>query len=220
MKAVFFDAVGTVIFPARSASEVYVEAARRHGLDPDPDAVRARLWAHFRVEEIRDRELNWVTSEVREQERWRSIVFAAIDGATDALFAELYYRFAQPFAWIVPPAAAECIARLVSRGVVVGMGSNYDSRLEGVVGGTPALRPLRERLVISSLVGIRKPGSAFFEAVVRAAGCDPSDILFVGDDVDNDYYGASAAGMRAVLLDEHGKHDHIPHRVRSLAELE
>lgn len=219
-RAVFFDAVGTVIFPARPAADVYTEAARRHGLTADPEDVRRRLWAHFRVEEARDRELNWVTSEDRERERWRNIVFATIDGATDELFLELYLHFANPSAWTVPASAAGSIARLVSRGVRVGMGSNYDTRLEGVVSGTRALRPLRERLVISSLVGVRKPGGVFFAEVVRAAGCDPFDILFVGDDPDNDYHGANAAGMKAVLLDEHGKHEGIPSRVRSLAELE
>lgn len=219
MKAVFFDAVGTVIFPSPTASTVYVQVAARHGLTLDPVAVRERLWAQFRVEENRDRESNWATSEARERERWRNIVFAAIDGATDELFEELYQHFAQPHAWTVPPAAAECIARLHARGAKVGMASNYDSRLETVVARTQALQPLQERLVISSLVGTRKPGAAFFADVIRAAGCDPADILFVGDDVENDFHGATTAGLRALLLDEHGKYEHITPRVRSLAEV-
>lgn len=219
MKAVFFDAVGTVIFPSPTASTVYVQIAARHGLTLDPTTVRERLWTQFRVEEDRDRELNWATSEARERERWRNIVFAAVDGATDTLFEELYQHFAQPHAWVVPPTAAECIARLHARGIKVGMASNYDSRLERVVAGTPALSPMRDRLVISSLVGTRKPGEAFFADVIRTAGCDPADILFVGDDVENDFRGATAAGMRAVLLDEQGKHEHVSPRVRSLAEL-
>ena len=218
-KTVFFDAVGTVILPSPSASVVYAELARRHGLTLDPAAVRDRLWAHFHIEEARDRELNWVTSESREEARWRAIVSAAIAGATNALFRELYQHFAQPFAWTVPPAAAECIARLHARGVRLGLASNYDSRLEEVVAGTPALHPLRERLVISSRVGWRKPAPRFFEAVTAAAGCDPAEVLFVGDDVENDFRGATAAGMRAVLLDEHGKHEGVSPRVRSLAEV-
>ncbi len=219
MPAVFFDAVGTVIFPAVPAAEVYANAARRHGLPADPAVIGPRLWAQFRAEEVRDRERSWVTSEARERERWRNIVFAAIDGATDELFDELYHHFAKPSAWTVPPAAAECIARFVSQGVRVGMGSNYDSRLVSVVNGTPALQPLAERLVISSLVGTRKPGGAFFNAVVQVAGCEPADILFVGDDVENDFEGATAAGFRAVLLDEKGTHEHVARRVRSLADL-
>ncbi len=219
MQAVFFDAVGTVIFPAVPAAQVYAAAAVRHGLVADPAIVGPRLWAQFRVEESQDRELNWGTSEARERARWQNIVYAAVDGATDDLFDELYQHFAKPSAWTVPPVAADCIARLVASGVRVGMGSNYDSRLTSVVSGTPALQPLAERLVISSLVGTRKPGGAFFAEVVRVAGCDPSQITFVGDDVENDFEGATAAGLRAVLLDERGKHEHITPRVRSLGFL-
>jgi putative hydrolase of the HAD superfamily len=219
MRAVFFDAVGTVLFPSPTASVVYVEVAARHGLALDPAAVKTRLWAQFRAEEAADRQFQWATSEEREEDRWRAIVFAAIDGATEDLFQELYHHFAQPHAWTVPPAAAECIARLHSQGLRVGMGSNYDSRLESVVAGTPALHPLKHRLVISSLVGTRKPGRAFFDAVIQSAGCDPAEIVFAGDDVENDYRGATAAGLRAVLLDEHDRHPDIPNRVRSLAEV-
>jgi putative hydrolase of the HAD superfamily len=181
--------------------------------------VRDRLWAQFRVEEAADRERGWVTSEARERERWRAIVFAAVDGATDELFEGLYQHFAEPNAWTVPPAAAECIARLHARGVTLGLASNYDSRLASVVAGTPALHPLRGHLVISSLVGVRKPGGAFFEEVIRVAGCAAAEIAFVGDDVENDYAGATAAGLTAVLLDECDRFPHIPRRVRSLAEL-
>ena len=216
MRTVFFDAVGTVIFPAVPAAEVYANAAKRHGLPADPAAIGPRLWAQFRVEETRDRESGWLTSEAREQERWRNIVFAAIDDATEELFLELYHHFAQPSAWAVPPAAADCIARLHSSKIRVGMGSNYDSRLTSVVNGTPALCPLADRLVISSLVGTRKPGAAFFDSVVLSAGCDAGDILFVGDDLENDYEGATAAGMRAVLLDEKGRYGQVRERVRSL----
>jgi putative hydrolase of the HAD superfamily len=198
---------------------VYVDVAARHGLTLDPAGVKSRLWQQFRAEEAADREFNWTTSEEREEDRWRAVVFAAIDGATEDLFQELYHHFAQPSAWTVPPNASGCIARLHARGVKLGLASNYDSRLVSVVDGTPALHPLRDRLLISSLVGVRKPGRGFFQEVVRAAGCDPAEILFVGDDVENDYDGATAAGLQAVLLDEHGKHPHIPRRVRSLSEL-
>jgi putative hydrolase of the HAD superfamily len=217
---VFFDAVGTVIFPTPTASVVYTRLAARHGLTLDPAAVKTRLWGQFRREEAADREGDWITSEQREEARWRAIVFAAIDGATEELFQELYQHFAHPHAWSVPPAAAECVARLHARGVNLGLASNYDSRLASVVVGTPALHPLRDRLVVSSLVGVRKPGRRFFDEVIRIAACDPADILFVGDDVENDFNGATTAGLNAVLLDEHDKHPHVPRRVRSLSELE
>ncbi len=215
----FFDAVGTVLFPSPTASTVYVQVAARHGLTLDPDAVRAALWEQFRLEEAADRAAGWITSEDRERDRWHKIVLAAVPGASDELFEELYQHFAQPHAWTVPPSAAECIARLHAQGVKLGLASNYDSRLLNVLSGTPELHPLRERVVVSSLVGCRKPGRGFFDAVVRVAGCSPEGITFVGDDRENDFDGARMAGMHAVLLDADDKHTPCAPRVKSLLEL-
>jgi putative hydrolase of the HAD superfamily len=65
----------------------------------------------------------------------------------------------------------------------------------------PELAPVRGRVVISSLVGWRKPAPQFFDALVAAAECDRDQLLYVGDDERNDLDGATAAGLRAVLLD-------------------
>jgi putative hydrolase of the HAD superfamily len=219
IRAVFFDAVGTLLFPNPRAVYVYAEAAARRGLSVTPDAIGPRLWQRLREEDDRDRELVWATSEDRERERWRSVVNAALPGATANLFEELFQHFSLPTAWAVPPDAADALARLNAAGFTLGMGSNYDSRLRSVVDGTPTLAPVRQRLVISSLVGTRKPGRAFFDAVIESARCSSSEILFVGDDRENDFAGATAAGLRAVLLDPQGKQPDVSHRVRSLAEL-
>lgn len=219
IRAVFFDAVGTVLFPNPSAHHVYAEVADRHGVTADPQTLSARLWERFRAEAELDRRSGWLTSEARERERWRNVVFAAIPDASDALFEELFRHFAGPTAWRAPADAGPNLAALERAGLALGMGSNYDSRLRSVVHGTPELRPLRDRLVISSEVGVMKPGGAFFDAVAQAAGCDRGDILFVGDDVENDYDGATQAGMRAVLIDPNDKHPQVERRVRTLGEL-
>ena len=218
--AVAFDAVGTLIFPNPGAATVYAEGAERHGIAVNPADIGPKLWAQFRIEEEADRIADWVTSEAREEQRWRNIVFAALPGATEELFRELYRHFSQPTAWSVPPAAAELLTELHRRGFLLGMASNYDSRLASVVNGNPSLAPVRDRLVISSLVGVRKPGRGFFTAgVLPAMGVPAAQILFVGDDHENDYLGATAAGLRAVLLDPKGKYPEVKERVAGLLEL-
>ncbi len=61
---------------------------------------------------------------------------------------------------------------------------------------------LVDDLIISSEVGWRKPAPQFFAAVAERLKCEPREILFIGDSVENDYAGAVAAGMPALLLDE------------------
>ncbi|MBX9579502.1 MAG: HAD family hydrolase [Gemmataceae bacterium] len=221
IRAVFFDAVGTLTHPDPGAVAVYAAAARRRGIDLSPDLIRSRFWAAYRAEEEADRAAGWVTSEAREEARWRRIVAESLPevSADPSLFPELFGHFARPEAWRVDPDAAGVFAELRTRGKTLGVGSNYDARLLGVAAGHPPLDPAALSYVVSAAVGWRKPGRGFFDAVVREAGCDPGEILFVGDDLDNDYHGATAAGLRAVLLDPRGRHPDIPDRIRGLADL-
>jgi putative hydrolase of the HAD superfamily len=220
-RAVFFDAVGTLLFPEPSALVVYAQVARRAGLELSAAEVRERFLAAYREEEAADRLAGWTTSEQREEARWRRIVTDTLRGVPDpdASFRELYDHFAKPAAWRVDPHAEFLFAKLRDRGLTLGMGSNYDARLWPVLAGFPELAAVRDRVVISAGVGFRKPAAEFFREVARAAGCGPGEVLFVGDDVENDYEGATAAGLRAVLLAPRGAHPRAEHSVGELRQL-
>lgn len=203
VRAVFFDAVGTLLYPTAPPPETYAEAARRQGVILDPAVVLTRFRTAFRAEEEADRAAGWVTSEEREVERWRRIVAASLPELPDPQrgSAELFAHFARPEAWAVRRDAGRILRELDRRGYVMGIGSNLDARLFEVVVGHDVLRPVAGRVVVSAAVGHRKPSPKFFEAVVRVAGCAAGDVVFVGDDVANDYGGASGAGMRAILTE-------------------
>jgi putative hydrolase of the HAD superfamily len=200
---------------------VYAGVALRHGLDLSPAVVRDRFLAAFRAEEEADRAAGWVTSEARELARWWRIVTYTLSGVSDpkACFHELFQHFSKPAAWGKNTDAEAVFARLREQGLVLGIASNYDARLRSVVAGHDAMAPLADRQVISAAVGHRKPSRRFFDEVARVAGCEPSEILLVGDDLENDYEGATAAGMQAVLLDPDGRHPAIERRISALREL-
>ena len=70
------------------------------------------------------------------------------------------------------------------------------------------------------MVGYRKPAAEFFRrGVLPTIGCDAGEVLFVGDDLENDFLGAKSAGMRAVLYDPRDRHKAVDERIRGLAEL-
>lgn len=221
VRAVFFDAVGTLLFPAVPPADTYAAAARRQDLTIDPAVIRHRFVAAFRAEEDADRAAGWITSEEREVERWRRIVAASLPELPDPArgFAELFAHFARPDAWAVNPDAADVFAELARRGVAVGIGSNLDARLNKVVAGHPKLEPVAGRVVVSATVGHRKPSPRFFAEVMRVAVCEPQEVVFVGDDVGNDYDGAAAAGLVPVLLSERDAGPAVSKRVGRLREL-
>jgi putative hydrolase of the HAD superfamily len=218
---VYFDAVGTLLFPDPPAPAVYAEVARQQGLALSTAEVRARFVAAYRAEEEADAGAGWVTSEGRERDRWRSIVTEALAGVSDphACYEFLYSYFAKPGAWRLAPDAEATLTALHERGLLLGLGSNYDERLWPVLDGFPQLALLLAHVVISAAIGCRKPGAAFFARTVENAGCEACEVLFVGDDRGNDYEGATAAGLPALLLDPAGRYLDVPHRIVRLSEL-
>ncbi len=55
-------------------------------------------------------------------------------------------------------------------------------------------------IIVSGIIGIRKPDRAIFEAAAHGIGLDPTRVLFVGDNVEADIIGAANAGMRTAWM--------------------
>jgi putative hydrolase of the HAD superfamily len=219
--AIFFDAVGTLIHPEPSAIDVYAVVGRRFGSRLDAATIAPRFRAAFHRQEDHDREHGYRTDNEREVQRWRSIVAEVLDDVTDpqACFQTLFEHFARPDAWRCAPDTGPVLQALADEGYRLGLASNYDKRLHRVADSLPELRSVRHR-VISAEVGFCKPDSRFFEKVCEAADAAPQQILVVGDDFANDYQGAIAGGLSAVLYDPNGVHgDGATVRIGRLGEL-
>ena len=220
IRAIFFDAVDTLIVPEPSVIEVYRNAGLEHGCDLSTDMLEKRFREAFRSEETTDANAAWNVSEKRERQRWECIVSRVFDGypAVHAIFAQLWAHFARPDSWRVVESAGTVLSGLADRGFVLGLASNFDGRLNAIADNLPALAPLQLR-VVSSEIGWRKPSAHFFDAVVRSVGCPPEQILFIGDRRDTDYDGAISAGLQAVLIDAQSKAPSGVCRISSLNEL-
>jgi putative hydrolase of the HAD superfamily len=221
VQAVVFDAVGTVIHPEPPAVAVYEAIGRKYGSRLSTAVIASRFTAAFQDQEELDRRRGQQTDETREVERWREIVRRTLDDVTDpeACFRELFDHFSRPPAWQCTPGTQETLAALAGRGLVLGLASNYDRRLRSVVSGLAALCPV-EHVVISSVVGWRKPAAEFFKALGRIVGLPANKILFVGDDLANDYEGPLRAGLAAILFDPQGRFADQPvMRLCNLSEL-
>jgi len=221
IRAIFFDAVGTLIRPVPSAGAVYAAMGERFGSHLDRATISGRFQTAFAGQERHDRARGLRTDEARERERWQAIVREVLEDVPDleGCFQALYEHFAGPAAWRSGADAAELLAELDHRGYQLGICSNFDHRLRPVLAGLPELSPLRH-VAISSEVGWRKPSPAFFARLREMTGLRNEEVLVVGDDLDNDYEGARAAGLAAVLFDPAREHAHLGQgRIARLREL-
>src|SRR5262245_2626107 len=137
IKAVFFDAAGTLIKPARSVGESYAVLARKYDIEASAAEIAERFRLCFpaapplafpgapagRIEEL---ERDWWKDLVRRIfEPWDSFP------RFDDFFAELFSYFADPEAWKLYPEVAETLSALERRSLILDVISNFDSRLNG-----------------------------------------------------------------------------------------
>jgi len=206
---VAFDAVGTLMRPHPPVARVYWEAGRRNGSRLPEEEVGRRFHEAFAAIEWADLAgadpadpAALRTSEARESERWRTIVRTVLDDVADgnACFAELYEHFAQPSAWRLFPDVEPAVRALHERGISIAVASNYDERLVRVLRGLP-VQPFVRFVVPSSTLGYRKPSRYFFAGVRDRAGCAADELLYVGDDWNQDVLAARNAGLSALHVD-------------------
>ena len=221
IQAIVYDAVGTLIHIQPAVGAIYADVGRRFGTRLEADEIRRRFQVAFTRQDQLDEKAGWRTNEAREIERWRDIVAQVLDDVADraGCFAELFETFGQTRSWSCDPEAGALLANLHQRGCRQALASNFDRRLRRVIEPMPIARYL-ETLVISSEIGWRKPAAEFFVQVAASLQLPLEDILFVGDDRDNDYSAARRAGMQALLLDSHKKNlDVESDRIERLGEV-
>jgi putative hydrolase of the HAD superfamily len=204
LRAVSFDAAGTLFHPVRPIGDLYAMVAARHGVDADPSLLHARFRATFRAApplafpampepDLRAREKAWWYAVVREVFRGIAV------GDFDAYFDDLFDFFASAAAWRADPDAGPLLVRLRAAGLRILVVSNFDARVRGVLAAL-GLAELVDQITISSEAGAAKPDPRIFASALAAAGLRPADVLHVGDTAREDLAAARAAGLAVVLV--------------------
>ncbi len=209
LKAIFFDAAGTLFKTVRPVGESYALLAKKYGMEVSPAEIAERFRGCFssspplafpgaRGEEIRELERAWWKELVRRIfEPWR-----AFDHFDD-YFSELFAYFRRADAWSLYPETAETLSTLKDRGFILEVISNFDSRIFGILDGL-GIASWFDSVVISSRAGYAKPAPGIFHAALNLHGLTSEEALHIGDSPDKDAAGAEGAGLTAVLLNRRG----------------
>lgn len=207
LRVVFFDAAGTLFEPREQVGASYARIARKYGVDASAAQVHnafRRVFGHApglafgpgrRAAELRVLERRW----------WRELVAASFAGlgtftSFDNYFEELFAFFADPANWQLDPQAAPALAQLRAEGLDLGMISNFDYRLYGILEGLELTRHFAS-ITISSEAGYAKPAPEIFRIALAKHGAAAAEAMHVGDVEHLDIAGALDAGIQAVLLD-------------------
>lgn len=200
IRAITFDAGGTLIYPHPSVGEVYAAALHRRGLPADAATLDRRFKSEFAaaVRQPRPR-----VDGAGERQFWRRLVQITLGDhcphtLLDEVFAELWEAFSGAACWRPFPDAAATVRTLRDRGYRVSLLSNADSRFRRTFVEL-GMADLFEQLFISSELGLEKPDRRIFDVVADRLGFAGPQILHVGDSEFHDG-AAAAAGWQVVIV--------------------
>ena len=224
--AIFFDAAGTLFTVNGSVGDIYARIAREHGKDVSVKDLETGFRRCFAAappmafpgassDQILDLEKKW----------WRDVVQAVFSPLGPfprfaEYFAALFAYFARPEAWQLYPETVATLTTLHERGFRLGVISNFDSRLYGLLDGF-GISHFFDPIVISTRAGAAKPDGAIFTQALATHHLRPEEALHIGDSENADIAGAHAAGLLPVLVDRRAgaTASSTSLQVRSLAEL-
>ena len=205
IKAIFFDAGGTLIYLPKSVGYHYAFVADRIGLRLDAAALdRAfdRCWKQTPARPAIDG-----PREDDDKGWWRDLVNRVLDQVSpgldeldrDAFFEGAYSHFAEPGVWDLYPEVNEVLTTLQGR-FDLAVISNFDGRLRMIFEHL-GFSKFFSHVFLSSELGADKPDSEIFRRALRLSGMQPNETLHVGDDPEGDWKGATQAGLSIFQLE-------------------
>ncbi|MDE2786900.1 MAG: HAD family hydrolase [Chloroflexota bacterium] len=202
IKAIFFDGDDT-LWDFRSAMlqalEVTLAELRRVVGNPAADALTVARMAEIR-EAVAD-ELGESTTSVeviRREALARTLAevgHPSDDGAQRLyeVYTEARFTATHPF-----PGVVDVLNDLKSR-YRLGLVSNGNTYPERV-----GLGDVFSFVLLAVECGIAKPDPRIFELALGKCGCDPTQVVHVGDSLQSDIVGANGCGIRSVWLNADG----------------
>ncbi len=211
IKAVFFDIYGTIadFFPPKE--EIQINVAEKFNITLDKDKIldAYKLANNFLVKQnsifpIRkmndEQKLNFFS------EYEKIIIDNSGSNVDVGLAKNIWVEITkQKYDLKIFPDLIQCINDLRDMGLILGLISNIN--MSG--------KKIAEKLGISSYfnyvftsedLGYEKPNKMIFEKSLDIAKLTPSEVVFIGDQVESDILGAKNANILPILLDRYNNY--------------
>ncbi len=204
IRAILFDAAGTLFFLTKTVGDHYAYVGREVGLDLDAQQLDRAFYAAW--QKMPRRSAIEGPRENDDKGWWRELVDRVFDQVAPSLsefdrdnfFEIAYEHFAESGVWELYPEVPGVLEQLRSR-FQLAVISNFDGRLRFILEHL-GISTFFAHIFISSEIGADKPDPEIFRRALKLIDLKPNEVLHVGDDPERDWEAASAAGLSVVRL--------------------
>jgi putative hydrolase of the HAD superfamily len=205
IRAILFDAAGTVFHLTKTVGDHYAYVSREVGLNLDAQQLERAF--HAAWQQMPRRPAIDGPRENDDRDWWRALVGRVFDQVAPSLsefdrdnfFEVAYEHFAEAGVWKLYPEVLEVLEQLRER-FQLAVISNFDGRLRFILQNL-GISKYFAHVFISSELGADKPDPEIFRRALKVMHLDANEVLHVGDDAEKDWKAAAAVGLLVFRLD-------------------
>ena len=205
IRAILFDAAGTLFYLTKTVGAHYAYVGREVGLELDAQKLESAF--HATWQRMPRRAAIDGPRENDDKGWWRELVGRVFDRVAPSLseidrdnfFEVAYEHFAEAGVWELYPEVPEVLEQLQPR-FQLAVISNFDGRLRFILQHL-GISNYFSYIFISSELGADKPDPEIFRRALKIMHLNGDEVLHVGDDPERDWKAAAAAGLLVFRLD-------------------
>ena len=205
IKAIFFDAAGTLFYLTKTAGDHYALVGDEIGLKLDAKKLDQAFHAAWK--QMPQRAAIDGPRENDDKGWWRELVDLVLGQVAPSLsefdrdnfFEVAYEHFAEAGVWELYPEVPGVLEQLQPR-FQLAVVSHFDGRLRLILEHL-GISKFFTHIFVSSEIGADKPDPEIYRRALKFIDLKSNEVLHVGDEPERDWEAASAAGLRVFQLD-------------------
>lgn len=210
---IFLDAMGTLFGLKGTVGKTYGKIAEQFDVRVDYERLNQAFYQSFKAApplafssenkaEIPSLEKQWWFKIAQNSFQQLDVMDQFSD--FNQFFDTLYDYFSSKEPWFIYSDVMSSLAYWQDQGILLGIISNFDSRLHQVLKELQ-LSVFFSSITLSSYTGFAKPHHNIFKTALNYYQIEPHQAWHIGDSEKDDFQGATQAGIKAFLVNNNRK---------------
>jgi putative hydrolase of the HAD superfamily len=224
-QVVLFDFDGTLGYMLPTHKEIYQQAIKEFGIDLKENSLKKmpikNAWlkwmTHEGISHLSESESSGKYKKLRKDIHAERIKKMGVTDFIDDITERIYVLESNLKFYFLYDDVIETLEDLKTKNIKMGIVSNHLWNLDKIINNLK-IADFFEIILSSAQVGYRKPHHNIYKDAIKKMQTTTDEALFIGDDLENDYYGPKQIGIDAILIDRKAEKK-IKNSINSLKEI-